>query len=219
VKFKGYMYRYSADGKKIVEILFNSWSKVWLLLYRYSRTNCWKLRYFGLFFAEFHTVWLKRKRCTGRNFFTPLVKWSVTALEPNFTKLVLTQQRFVNTHCTKLHENMTNGFFADNRSWTDIRTKECGYDFFTHKECPKWIIRQVRGKSRYYRAEGGRRWRIGWGIALQTGRSRDRFPMVSLEFFIHIHVTFRSHYGPGVDPASNRNEYQKYFLGVKAAGA
>ena len=31
--------------------------------------------------------------------------------------------------------------------------------------------------------------------------------------------SFRSHYGPGVDSASNRNEYQKYFLGVKAASA
>jgi hypothetical protein len=30
---------------------------------------------------------------------------------------------------------------------------------------------------------------------------------------------FRSHYGPGVDSASNRNEYQEHFLGVKAAGA
>jgi hypothetical protein len=30
---------------------------------------------------------------------------------------------------------------------------------------------------------------------------------------------FQSHYGPGVDSASNRNEYQEYFLGVKAAGA
>jgi len=27
------------------------------------------------------------------------------------------------------------------------------------------------------------------------------------------------HYGPGVDSASDRNEYQVYFLGVKAAGA
>jgi hypothetical protein len=27
------------------------------------------------------------------------------------------------------------------------------------------------------------------------------------------------HYGPGVDSASNRNEYQEYFLGAKAAGA
>ena len=27
--------------------------------------------------------------------------------------------------------------------------------------------------------------------------------------------SFRSHYGPGVDSASNRSEYQDYFLGVK----
>ena len=37
-------------------------------------------------------------------------------------------------------------------------------------------------------------------------------------FFIDI-KSFRSHYGPGVDSASNRNKYQDYFLGVKAAGA
>ena len=36
-------------------------------------------------------------------------------------------------------------------------------------------------------------------------------------FFIAI-KSFQSHYGPGVDSASNRNEYQEYFLGVKAAG-
>ena len=29
--------------------------------------------------------------------------------------------------------------------------------------------------------------------------------------------TFWLHYDPGVDSASNRNEYQEYFLGVKAA--
>jgi hypothetical protein len=28
-----------------------------------------------------------------------------------------------------------------------------------------------------------------------------------------------SHYGPGVDSASNRNEYQGCFLGVKEVGA
>ena len=33
-------------------------------------------------------------------------------------------------------------------------------------------------------------------------------------FFIDT-KSFRSHYGPGVDSASNRNEYQEYFLGVK----
>jgi len=37
-------------------------------------------------------------------------------------------------------------------------------------------------------------------------------------FFTDI-KSIRSHYGRGVDSASNRNEYQKYFLGVKAAGA
>jgi len=37
-------------------------------------------------------------------------------------------------------------------------------------------------------------------------------------FFIDI-KSFRSHYDPGVDSASNRNEYQEYSLGVKAAGA
>jgi len=32
-------------------------------------------------------------------------------------------------------------------------------------------------------------------------------------------TSFRPHYGPGVESASNRNEYQECFLGVKAAGA
>jgi len=37
---------------------------------------------------------------------------------------------------------------------------------------------------------------------------------VSLEFLIDI-KSFRSHYGPGVDSASNRNEHQEHFLGGK----
>jgi hypothetical protein len=41
------------------------------------------------------------------------------------------------------------------------------------------------------------------------------FQMVSLEFFFDV---IRPHYGPGVDSASNRKEYQDYFLVVKAAG-
>jgi len=53
---------------------------------------------------------------------------------------------------------------------------------------------------------------------LQIGRSLVRSLLVSLEFFIDI-KSFRSHYGPGVDSTSNRNEYQEHFLGVKAAGA
>jgi len=42
-------------------------------------------------------------------------------------------------------------------------------------------------------------------------------PEVSLEFFIDIILPID--YGPGVDSACNRNEYQENFLGVKAAGA
>ena len=52
---------------------------------------------------------------------------------------------------------------------------------------------------------------------LQIGRSLVRSQMVSLECFTDIKF-FRSHYGPGVDSASKGNEYQEYFLGVKAVG-
>ena len=58
---------------------------------------------------------------------------------------------------------------------------------------------------------------IHWAV-LQIGRSLVRFQIVTLQFFIDI-KSFPWHYGPGVDSASNRNEYQEYFLGVKAAGA
>jgi hypothetical protein len=36
---------------------------------------------------------------------------------------------------------------------------------------------------------------------------------------IFLLTSFRPHYVPGIDSASNRNKYQEYFLGVKAAGA
>ena len=47
------------------------------------------------------------------------------------------------------------------------------------------------------------------GRGLESRRCRWNFSLIS----------FRQHYGPEVDSASNRNEYQEYFLGVKAAGA
>jgi len=49
---------------------------------------------------------------------------------------------------------------------------------------------------------------VGCSTALQVGRSRVRFPMVSLE-------SFRPLYGPGVDSTSNRNENKESFLGGK----
>jgi hypothetical protein len=49
---------------------------------------------------------------------------------------------------------------------------------------------------------------------LQAGRSRDRIPMRSLDFFFQFTLSFQPHYGPRVDSASNRNEYQEYFWNV-----
>jgi len=40
---------------------------------------------------------------------------------------------------------------------------------------------------------------------------------VSLDFSVT--YSFRPHHGPEVDSAPSENEYQKYFLGLKAAGA
>ena len=50
-----------------------------------------------------------------------------------------------------------------------------------------------------------------------VGRSRDRFPVMSLDFSVT--YSFRPYHGPGVDSAPSENEYQEHFLGVKAPGA
>jgi hypothetical protein len=63
----------------------------------------------------------------------------------------------------------------------------------------------------YIFQNGARGSAVGCGTALQVGRSRVRFLVVSLEFFID--MSFRTH------SASNRNKYQAYFMGVRAAGA
>ena len=58
-----------------------------------------------------------------------------------------------------------------------------------------------------------------WLRCCATNRKVARSIPASVSgFFIDI-KSFRSHYGPGVDLASNRNEYQEYILGVKAASA
>ena len=54
------------------------------------------------------------------------------------------------------------------------------------------------------------------GTALQTGRARVQFAMVSLEFFVDI--VLPAVLWPWVESASHINEYQEYILQVKAAG-
>jgi hypothetical protein len=51
---------------------------------------------------------------------------------------------------------------------------------------------------------------VGWGTMLQAGRSRVRVPM-RWNF-----SSFQPHYGPGVDSASKRNEYQEPSWGIKS---
>ena len=66
--------------------------------------------------------------------------------------------------------------------------------------------------------EGGGTAVVQWLMCCATNRKvAGLIPAGVRGFFIYI-KSFRSHYGPGVDSASNRNEYQEYFLGVKAAG-
>ena len=49
---------------------------------------------------------------------------------------------------------------------------------------------------------------------LQIGKVAGSIPAGVSGYFIDI-KSFPSHYGPGVDSASNRNEYHEYFLGGK----
>ena len=87
--------------------------------------------------------------------------------------------------------------------FSEIVTKQCL--FFTWLYCNNYIVHLL------------------WGdcgstvVKVLCHKSLVQSQLVSLEYFMT--KFFRSHYGRGVDSASNRNEYQEYFLGVKAAGA
>ena len=54
-----------------------------------------------------------------------------------------------------------------------------------------------------------RQW-LRWGAT--NRKVAGSIPAGVIGFFIDI-KSFRSYYGPGVDSASNRNEFQEYFLG------
>ena len=81
-------------------------------------------------------------------------------------------------------------------------------------EFKKWLAPNFKG----FYAEWGTavaQWLRCWATNRKVAGS---IPASVSGFFIDI-KSFRSHYGPAVDSTSNRNEYQEYFLGVKAAGA
>ena len=57
---------------------------------------------------------------------------------------------------------------------------------------------------------GARGGAVGWCTSLQTGRSRFRFSIMSLELFIDIILP--AVLGPAIDSTCNRNEYHEYFM-------
>jgi len=91
--------------------------------------------------------------------------------------------------------------------------------FFEHYQCYPWGTKQ----NPLYSSDGlqySKRTAVADLLrCCATNRKvAGSIPAGVIGFFIEI-KSFRSHYGPGVDSASNRNEYQYYFLRVKAAGA
>jgi len=56
-----------------------------------------------------------------------------------------------------------------------------------------------------------------WLKCCVTNRKVANSILVSVTGFFFDIKHFRSHYGLGVYSASNRNEYQEHFLGLKAA--
>ena len=84
-----------------------------------------------------------------------------------------------------------------------------------------WYILQFHFKSLKHNGHnsvfGARGSAVGWGTAIQVGRSRVRFPMVSLDFFIDIILP------AALWPWGWLRLYQKWvpgiFPGGKAAGA
>jgi hypothetical protein len=70
-------------------------------------------------------------------------------------------------------------------------------------------LQTLNEENLWYTENGARCSVVGWGTMLQAGRSRVRVPM-RWNF-----LSFQPHYGPEVDSASNRNECQEPFWGVK----
>ena len=76
-----------------------------------------------------------------------------------------------------------------------------------------YFLRSVSNRlGRPHFTIGARGGAVGCGTAPRAGRSRVRFQIASLEFFIDI---IRPHCVPGVDSAPDRNEYQEYPRGSK----
>jgi hypothetical protein len=120
--------------------------------------------------------------------------------------------------CTYCERFVTGNTMNINVSW-NMKV----YNLNTYEGCPSTF--EIRATTfpttlvcacnisfyvRFYVVRGSA---VGWGTALQAGRPRLPFPLVSLRFFADFVLS--PHYGPGIDSASNRIEYQRSSLGGK----
>jgi hypothetical protein len=71
----------------------------------------------------------------------------------------------------------------------------------------------------YFYFKEARCWWCSWLRHCATSRKVSSSILDGVTGILKLTYSFRLHYGLGVDSTSNRNEYQEYFLGVKAVGA
>jgi len=76
-----------------------------------------------------------------------------------------------------------------------------------------WSVKRPKAFSVVYKARWGKRWR-SWLRHCATSPKVAGFIPEDIIWIFHWQ-SFRPHYGPEVDSASNRNEYQEYFLGKR----
>jgi len=85
------------------------------------------------------------------------------------------------------------------------------YGVFNHTTPNSWRPANSKGSISFI--SGARGGAVGWGTELQA-RSRGFCSRWCYWNFL-FSKSFRQHYGPGVDSASNRNDHQDYFMGDK----
>jgi hypothetical protein len=94
-----------------------------------------------------------------------------------------------------------------------VRTSKRTHSVSTTK--PFWLILCRESKTvyseNYTKCPGAPRWRSRLRHCATSRKVAGSIPDVAGIF--HWHNLSRPHYGPGIDSASNRNEYQEYFLG------
>ena len=125
-----------------------------------------------------------------------------TALKPHSSLLLYRHTQYI------VH-------FLARRRTTIERENDCKFITITQR---KFQAYDVQKQTEIYNSDAGTAV-AKWLRRCSTNRKvAGSIPDGVSGFFIDI-KSFRSHYGPGVESASKRNEYQEYFLGVKAAGA